>query len=49
MFRGILLRLSFLKALVTYKEVDFRGWCVVFSFPRSAIKIGGGHFCVFQF
>ncbi len=42
MFRGILLRLSYLKALITYKGVIFRGWCVVFSFPRSSIEIGEG-------
>lgn len=42
MVRSILLRLSFIKALLLYRKVNFKGWCVVFSFPGSSIRIGGG-------
>lgn len=40
MFRGILLRILFIKAIIKYKSIVFKGWCVIHSFPGSTIKIG---------
>lgn len=43
MLRGLMLRLLFVKTYITYrKQVNFRGWCVIHSFPGSYIKINGG-------
>ena len=46
MIRSLLLRLIFLKYRLTKRNVIFRGWCVIYSFPGSKINIGGGtSFC----
>ena len=42
MLRGLLLRLQYLKARFLFRNVRFRGWCVIYSFPGSSIKIGNG-------
>lgn len=40
MIRGILLRLLFIKTLFTRRFLKFKGWCIVYAFPGSSIKIG---------
>lgn len=42
MFRGILLRILFIKAIIKYKSIVFKGWCVIHSFPGCSIRIGNG-------
>lgn len=42
MIRGLILRILFLKTLFTKRNVKFKGWCVIYSFPGGYIKIGGG-------
>ena len=40
MFRGILLRLLYIKTRFSYRYIKFKGWCVIHSFPDSSIRIG---------
>lgn len=42
MLRGLLLRLLYIKARFLFRNVRFRGWCVICSFQGSSIKIGDG-------
>ena len=40
--RGLILRALFVKAKFMYKEITFKGWCVIHAFPGCSIKIGEG-------
>ena len=40
MFRSIILRLLYIKARFKYRNLIYKGWSVIYSFPGSDIKIG---------
>lgn len=40
MIRGLLLRILFIKTWLLQRNVVFKGWCVLYAFPHSSIKIG---------
>lgn len=42
MLRSIIFHCLYWKNKLTMRNVEFRGYCVIFSFPNSYIKIGGG-------
>lgn len=42
MLRSLLLRLSFIKARLKYRTVDFKGWCVVVGLSGGKVEIGKG-------
>lgn len=42
MLRGLILRMLYLKARIQYRNINYRGWCVIHSFPGSSIRLGGG-------
>lgn len=42
MIRSIIFRLLYWKNKLTLRNVKLNGYCVIFSFPDSKIKIGGG-------
>lgn len=45
MLRGLILRMLYLKARIQYRNINYRGWCVIHSFPGSSIRLGGGFLC----
>ncbi len=42
MFRGLLLRLLFVKSWMKLRKVNFKGWAVIHAFKGSSISIGDG-------
>ncbi len=40
MFRGLLLRILFFKYWCSHRKLTYRGWSVIYAFPKSLIKIG---------
>lgn len=42
MIRSIVFRLLYLKNKVLLRRVKLKGYCVIFSFPGSNVKMGGG-------
>lgn len=42
MLRSFFLRLLYLETRIKYRNVCFRGWCIVHAFPGSSIHLGGG-------
>ena len=48
MLRGLLLRLLYVKARLTYRNINYRGWCVIHAFPGCSVEIGG-EFLVLKF
>ncbi len=41
MLRSIIFHLLYWKNKVMMRKVKFKGYCVIFSFPGSKIKMGG--------
>lgn len=42
MLRAFLLRLLYIKNRLLYRNVEFKGWCVIHAFPGSCIRLGRG-------
>lgn len=42
MLRGLFLRLTFVKIWLKRRDLNFKGWCVIYSFKGSCIELGGG-------
>lgn len=40
MFRGLILRLLYIKARLKYRNINYRGWCVIHAYPGSSIQLG---------
>lgn len=42
MLRSIIFHILYWKNKLTKRNIKFKGYCVIFSFPDSNIEIGGG-------
>ena len=43
MLRSIIFHLLYWKNKLTKRNIKFKGYCVIFPFPGSSIKLGGGN------